>query len=107
MRRPPTADLPPVGFPDGWPAPIPNTIGLRVFHIPRLESVTQGPAMLQRAVSIAPQSLDHALRALTLSSRKANHPRRFDAAVRLNKSADRTGAMRERRTRRANDRAEL
>jgi hypothetical protein len=45
--------------------------------------------------------------ALTLLSRKANHFRRFDAAVRLNTGVGKTGVMRERRSRRANDRAEL
>ena len=38
-----------------------NTIGLRTIHIIALEGVTRGPAMLERAVSLARQSLDHIL----------------------------------------------
>jgi FMN-dependent NADH-azoreductase len=38
-----------------------NTIGLRDIHILTLEGVTRGPAMLERAVSIARQSLDRIL----------------------------------------------
>ena len=38
-----------------------NTIGLRDIHILVLEGVTRGPAMLERAVSLARQSLDRIL----------------------------------------------
>jgi len=38
-----------------------NTIGLRDIHILALEGVTRGPAMLERAVSLARQSLDRIL----------------------------------------------
>jgi FMN-dependent NADH-azoreductase len=38
-----------------------NTIGLRDIHIIALEGVTRGPAMLERAVSLARQSLDRIL----------------------------------------------
>jgi FMN-dependent NADH-azoreductase len=38
-----------------------NTIGLQDIHILTLEGVTRGPAMLERAVSLARQSLDRIL----------------------------------------------
>jgi FMN-dependent NADH-azoreductase len=38
-----------------------TTIGLRDIHILTLEGVTRGPAMLERAVSLARQSLDRIL----------------------------------------------
>jgi len=38
-----------------------NTIGLRDIHILTLEGVTRGPAMLERAVSVARQTLDRIL----------------------------------------------
>jgi FMN-dependent NADH-azoreductase len=38
-----------------------NTIGLRDIHILTLEGVTRGPAMLERAVSLARQALDRVL----------------------------------------------
>lgn len=38
-----------------------NTIGLRTIHIVTLEGVTRGPAMLERAVSLARTSLDRML----------------------------------------------
>jgi FMN-dependent NADH-azoreductase len=38
-----------------------NTIGLRDIHILALEGVTRGPAMLERAVTLARQSLDRFL----------------------------------------------
>lgn len=38
-----------------------NTIGIRDIHIIALEGVTRGPAMLERAVSLARQSLDRIL----------------------------------------------
>lgn len=38
-----------------------NTIGLRTVHFVTLEGVTRGPAMLERAVSLARASLDRVL----------------------------------------------
>jgi FMN-dependent NADH-azoreductase len=38
-----------------------NTIGIRTIHILSLEGVTRGPAMLERAVSLARQALDRVL----------------------------------------------
>ena len=38
-----------------------NTIGLHDIHIIALEGVTRGPAMLERAVTLARQSLDRIL----------------------------------------------
>jgi FMN-dependent NADH-azoreductase len=38
-----------------------NTIGLRDISIIALEGVTRGPAMLERAITLARQSLDQLL----------------------------------------------
>jgi FMN-dependent NADH-azoreductase len=48
-------------FLTGYLRVILNTIGLRDIHILTLEGVTRGPAMLERAVSLARQSLDRIL----------------------------------------------
>jgi FMN-dependent NADH-azoreductase len=38
-----------------------STIGIRDIHVMALEGVTRGPAMLERAVTLARQALDHIL----------------------------------------------
>jgi FMN-dependent NADH-azoreductase len=48
-------------FLTGYLRTILDTIGLRDIHILTLEGVTRGPAMLERAVSVARQSLDRIL----------------------------------------------
>jgi hypothetical protein len=84
-----------------------TAIGLRDIHVlPSRASSEIPPCWNERSPLRGDRSIPPSP-ALTLLSRKANHPTRFDATVRLNKGADRTGAMRERRTRRANDCAEL